>query len=56
MEMVPCHRLDAAEVSRGEDSQPETAATERQVLAARVTVLMTVGKRVTGSREREDGG
>lgn len=55
MEMVPWHPLGAGEVSRGEASQPKTAAAQRQVLGAGVTVLMTVAKRAIGSREREDG-
>lgn len=55
MEMVLRHPLGAGEVSRGEASQPETAAAQRQVLGAGVTVLMTVGKRLIGSGEREDG-
>ena len=56
METVPRRPLGAGETSRGEASQPKTAAAQRQVLGAGVTVLMTVGKRVIGTGEREYGG
>lgn len=55
MEMVPWCLLHAGKVCRGETRQLETAVEERQVLGAGVTVLMTVGKNVLGSREIEDG-
>lgn len=55
LEMVPWCLLHAGKVCRGETRQPETAVQERQVHGAGVTVLMTIGKSVLGSREIEDG-
>lgn len=55
MEMVPWCLLHAGKVCRGETRQPETAVQERQVHGAGVTVLMTIGRNVLGSRELEDG-
>lgn len=55
METVPQHPADAGKVSRGEAGHPKTAAAQRQVLGAGVTVLMTVGETGWGRNNRAEG-